>query len=85
MKEVISLLESGDLDAGFARDEMLQSYLKQSVIRISWNDMRTPCPRRSPPICRSQSDGNDGAGPARMKLRGDCEGHSSNLSMSDYT
>ena len=28
MKEVISLLESGDLDAGFARDEMLQSYLE---------------------------------------------------------
>ena len=27
MKEVISLLESGDLDAGFARDEILQSYL----------------------------------------------------------
>ena len=28
MKEVISLLESGDLDAGFARDEVLHSYLK---------------------------------------------------------
>ena len=28
MKEVISLLESGDLDAGCARDEMLQSYLE---------------------------------------------------------
>ena len=27
-KEVISLLESGDLDAGFARDEVLQSYLE---------------------------------------------------------
>lgn len=28
MKEVITLLESGDLDAGFARDEMLQSHLE---------------------------------------------------------
>lgn len=28
MKEVISLLESADLDAGFARDEVLQSYLE---------------------------------------------------------
>ena len=28
MKEVISLLESGDLDAGFARDDVLQSYLE---------------------------------------------------------
>ena len=28
MKEVISLLESGDLETGFARDEVLQSYLE---------------------------------------------------------
>ena len=28
MKEVISLLESGDLDTGFAREEVLQPYLE---------------------------------------------------------